>query len=284
MTDFVVDRMAFVEAFEVLAATVGRLAGALRADAALPAVLAEAQGPDARQLAVEAYTTLHFKNGQDPKAVLFQPGIVGASRETVSAAQAVNAAKEAFKVARLSLQRHGRRQSETVIQGLPGRSKVLAKALEGARHNRLHIVQCDRKIVLLDNDVRRVGFTWPTRLRSLERIGVDQAREKLERMGEAPHIQRQLNVLAGLPAATPLALVRDKSPRPLANIYRLGQPRPQLIGASLPLLTLCEDGQLPEHNRPTLAPPERDRLVRSDEKVEPVALLPSIHVHRYRAG
>ena len=68
-----------------------------------------------RQKAIRLYQTLWYEDGQDGRETLTCPGLIGASKATLTAASVCNAAKDQFKNAVLALKTLHKNQADTII-------------------------------------------------------------------------------------------------------------------------------------------------------------------------
>lgn len=226
---------------------------------------------------------LWYEEDQDGRETRLYPGLVGISREHMLYANEINVAKDRFRKTVNDI-----KDADSVlwreIQGrLAKRYKMLNDRLSQEGLARVHLKQVFRHIPLLVQRPEKVGFSWYTSGRSIKKIDVKTAYELLCKLNtESPHIKIQLNRISSLPANEPLARVQAQAPVLRANIIFANKSR-RAMNVSLPILFPHEGlADLPDFNIPSATPPsERQRLVRSDNKIEDDAFLPSIRVHRY---
>ncbi|MDR5865986.1 DNA replication terminus site-binding protein [Halomonas koreensis] len=229
-----------------------------------------------------------YQDGQDGRSTRSHVGLIAAPEPVMAQAVAVNAAKRAFAA---QLARIRERAPSLVPEAkavLPFRHPRLHGHLRGSGLARLHLKQCWRAIPLAEAPVARVRLAWYTSGRSIKRLTVREAEQKLLALDtEAAHVRIQLERLAGLPDREPLAQVQRQAPLMRANLF-FREPlddgrRRRAMNVALPLFLPAEDGRLPDHNQPPAQPPQaRTRSRRRDERLEPEPLLPSLRVHRYR--
>ncbi|GAA0631152.1 hypothetical protein GCM10009016_21600 [Halomonas beimenensis] len=229
-----------------------------------------------------------YQDGQDGRSTRSHVGLVAAPARVMAGAEAVNAAKRAFAEVLGRIREQAPSLLPEAKAVLPFRHPRLHSHLRGSGLARLHLKQCWRAIPIAPAPVARVRLAWYASGRSIKRLSVREAEQKLLALDtEAPHVQIQLRTLAGLPDGEPLAQVQQQAPLMRANLFfreplEDGHDR-QAMNVALPLFVPAEDGRLPDHNRPPTSPPERrTRALRRDVRLEAEPLLPSLRVYRYR--
>jgi hypothetical protein len=231
-----------------------------------------------------------YEEGQDGRATRSHVGLVAADDALLAQVAEVNAAKAAFA----ELLGRIRQQHPPLIAeakaALPRRHPELHDHLRGSGLARLHLKQCWRAIPVAEAPVARVRLAWYASGRSIKRLSVREAEQKLLALdSEAPHVRIQLRKLAGLPGSEPLAQVQAQAPLMRANLF-FCEPLPdghtrRALNVALPLFLPAPRGRLPDHNQPPAAPPaSRTRARRRDERLEETPFLPSLRVYRYRNG
>ncbi|MEQ6889506.1 DNA replication terminus site-binding protein [Halomonas sp. CS7] len=229
-----------------------------------------------------------YQDGQDGRATRSHVGLVAATERVMEAAQEVNATKQAFAALLAEIRREVPSLIPEIKAVLPFRHPALHDHLRGTGLARLHLKQCWRSLPLAEAPVARVRLAWYSSGRSIKRLTVREAEQKLLALdSDAPHIRIQLRQLAGIPDGEPLAQVQAQAPLMRANLFYRepledGRTR-RAMNVALPLFVPSPDGRLPDHNRPPPTPPAaRTRARRRDERLEDVAFLPSLRVFRYR--
>lgn len=226
---------------------------------------------------------LWYQEDQDGRETRMYPGLVAITPHQITYANEINLAKDRF---RKTVQKI--KADDSVfwreIQGkLARRYKTLNDQLSREGLSRIHLKQVFRHLPLVVSRPEKVGFSWYTSGRSIQKITTNEAYDLLCKLNtESTHIQIQLERLASLPSNEPLARVQKQAPVLRANIVFANKQR-RSLNVSLPLL-FPNEGQidLPDFNIPPETPPAvRQRLVRSDNRIEDEAYLPSIRVHRY---
>ncbi|MAD43975.1 MAG: DNA replication terminus site-binding protein [Oceanospirillaceae bacterium] len=244
------------------------------------------QASGARPLAVltDLITDVWYRDGQDGRETRSRHGLIMMNDELRTLAQSANARKDAFhQIVRSAQQALEKPGLDELIAGLGNRHSDLRESLHFAGLSRVHLKQCYRHLPVLEHCPLKVGFSWYTNGRSIRKISVTEAQNKLLELGEEKsHIQIQLSKLNHLPPGQQLAQVQTLAPVVRANlVYPESAPRPrQAMNVALPLM--LPGDILPEFNRLDTQPPEgRTRQRRGDQKVSDEPWLPSIRVHLY---
>lgn len=284
-------RVELFESFQNLLDHIGAVCTLVRNEAFLPIWVSRSEdeiatGVAMREKAVRLYHTLWYEEGQEGRATLTCPGIVGASQMTVDAAHACNAAKDRFKASILTLKTLSKRQQLEDLDDLHKRHQQVGKALKRMGAVRLNLKQAYRHIPILDEKPAKIGFTWSKQGRTIERTTVAEARRLLERRRNSLEAEQALQRLAVIPQEEVLARVRSVTPHLRANLVfiRNGAVSRRLIQAPLPILTILSpnDTALPEYVPVSPAPTDFARLKRSDVRIEEEPFLPLIRVYRYQ--
>lgn len=236
----------------------------------------------------QALLDFWYQEGQDGRATRSYVGMVATDEALLARVSEVNAAKAALgaQIARI------REESPSLVPEikavLPFRHPALQEHLEGLGLARLHLKQCWRALPLAEAPVARLRLAWYSSGRSIKRLSVREAEQKLLKLdSEAPHVRIQLRRLAGIPDSEPLAQVQRQAPLMRANLFfreplEDGRTR-RAMNVALPLFLPSPEGRLPDHNQPPPSPPEsRTRARRRDERLEDEPFLPSLRVYRYR--
>ncbi len=285
-------RVTLLESFEALLARLDEFCIAVRHDTSLPAWISRTDAElrdqrDMRLKAIELYRALWYEDCQDGRETLTCPGLVGASPATIAAAQAGNAAKDAFKAAVLALKSMERAEASAAMADLHRRQVQVAIAMRRMGAARLNLKQAYRHIPLLERRPLKVGFTWSRQGRVIQRTRVAEARRLLEQRVETPQIHQELQRLAEIPSDEMLARVRSVCPHLRANIV-FANPQGsgvqrRLMQTPLPILIPLQPGEsLPEFIPVAPELLTNPRLRRADVRIEDEPFLPMIRVHRYR--
>jgi len=229
---------------------------------------------------------LWYHEDQDGRETRIYPGLIGLSREQFTYANEINVAKDTFRSTIAQIKELDKANWREIQGRLARRYQALNDQMQREGLNRLHLKQVFRHLPLVVSRPEKVGFSWYTSGRSIKKTSKQQAYELLCKLNtEASHIRIQLERLASLSDDEPLARVQKQAPILRANLIFADKKR-RSLNVSLPLLFPHEGkGELPEFNVPALEPPvQRSRLVRSDNRIEDDAFLPSIRVHRYASA
>ncbi len=236
----------------------------------------------------EALLDFWYQDGQDGRSTRSHVGLVAATPPVMERAHEVNATKQAFAGLLGEIRQEAPALLPEIKAVLPFRHPELHTHLRGSGLARLHLKQCWRAIPVAPAPVARVRLAWYSSGRSIKRLSVREAEQKLLALDtEAAHVRIQLRQLAGLPDGEPLAQVQSQAPLMRANLF-FREPledghRRRAMNVALPLFVPSDDGRLPDHNQPPAHPPEtRTRARRRDERLEQEPLLPSLRVYRYR--
>ncbi|WP_046078533.1 DNA replication terminus site-binding protein [Halomonas sp. HG01] len=236
----------------------------------------------------EALLDVWYQDGQDGRSTRSHVGLVAATPAVMEAARRVNDTKQAFADLLARIREEEPSLLPEIKAVLPFRHPELHTHLRGSGLARLHLKQCWRAIPLAPAPVARVRFAWYSSGRSIKRLSVREAEQKLLALDtDAPHVRIQLRQLAGIPDGEPLAQVQTQAPLMRANLF-FREPledghRRRAMNVALPLFVPADDGRLPDHNQPPDHPPQtRTRARRRDERLEQEPLLPSLRVYRYR--
>ena len=235
-----------------------------------------------------ALLDMWHQQAQDGRETRNYIGVIAADEALLKAFHDVNHAKQAIS----DWLRHIKQAHPTALseakQRLPRRHPDLDSVLRQSGLARLHLKQCWRLIPLAEAPVARIRFAWYTSGRSIKRISVQEAEQKLLQLDtDAPHVRIQLRKLASLPSQEVLAQVQNQAPLMRANLFYTepladGHTR-RALNVAMPLVVPAPEGRLPDiKTPPQTAPIARTRAKRRDEKLESEVFLPSLRVFRYR--
>lgn len=238
------------------------------------------RAPDLEDLLLD----LWYHEDQDGRETRLYPGLIALNHEQITLAAEVNLAKDRFRKAVQTIKDNDSVRWREIQGQLARRYQGLNDAMSREGLARLHLKQVFRHIPLVVKRPDRVGFSWYTSGRSIQRITKAEAYERLSQLNtESAHIRIQMERLASVPDTEPLARVQKQAPVLRANLV-FADGRRKSMNVSLPLLFPSQGiNELPDFSVPPATPPnDRHRLVRSDNKLEEEAWLPSIRVHRYK--
>lgn len=236
----------------------------------------------------QALLDMWHQQGQDGRETRNYIALIAADDTLLEKFNAVNTAKA--QISEL-LQRIKQAHPNTLSQAkhrLPQRHPDVDKVLRKGGLARLHLKQCWRHIPIAPEPVSRVRFAWYSSGRSIKKLTVREAEQKLLQLDTgAAHVRIQLRKLAGIPSDEPLAQVQSQAPLMRANLFFTepledGHTR-RAMNVALPLIVPSHNQQLPHIKMPPPEPPtQRTRAKRRDEKLEHEAFLPSLRIYRYR--
>lgn len=231
---------------------------------------------DALDLAVRDFW--RHDDQDDPRTTPVHPGIVAASQVVLDAAHEVNRSKERLAQA---LKQLPTRERACFMQEDRAKdtNKQLREDMRRIGFGRLSVKAACRQLVVVDEPVVRLGFTWSTGSKSHKRLSVAKAREMIqERFGEN---NKHLHSLEGLKGSEILVLIQQQAPMLRANIV-MDSGKRLTRRAVLPVFVAND--KLPAHNQPSPQPPRgaQGRLGRSDLKLEPHPTVPALRLYRYQ--
>ena len=232
---------------------------------------------------------LEYLDDQDPREILIGPGIMAASKETISALEQLNIAKNNFKQAMLNLKKAKiSTKNNTLIEGfekiLDKRPDALAISLKRMGLARIHLKQCYRVIPLLYKRPNKISWTWAN-TRSIKRITIQEAELQLQKNSRNTNLEMQIQKLRSLPNYEKLAIVQNLAPHLRANIVmpEASSVTRFMVKGPVPFFYLDSSNQ----PLPDIVPPgekrkrDKDRPIRQDVKIEKEPFLPEIRAHRY---
>ncbi|MCP5334293.1 MAG: DNA replication terminus site-binding protein [Oceanospirillaceae bacterium] len=230
-----------------------------------------------------AFQDYWYRDGQDGRETRCYIGVIMADETLISAAHTLNDSKDRFKASSTLLQKEFPDRWNDIKAELNQRHQSLRESLYFSGLARLHLKQCWRTLSIIEQPTERVAFNWYKSGRSIQKISVEEAHKQLLRLDTSnEHIQIQLQAVAKLPPATPLAKVQNQAPVMRANITCGNADTVQRNAMNCALPLIIKGDALPHIAWPDAAPPEqRSRAKRSDNKLEETPFLPSIRVHRY---
>ncbi|GAA5169676.1 hypothetical protein [Modicisalibacter zincidurans] len=230
-----------------------------------------------------------YQDGQDGRTTRSYVALIAADEALLEAVASVNRTKADFAALLAQIRQQAAILVPEIKAVLPFRHPALHDHLRGQGLARLHLKQCWRHIPVADAPLSRIRLAWYSSGRSIKRLTVREAEQKLLALdSEAAHVRIQLRQLAGIPDGEPLAQVQRQAPVMRANLFFQepladGRER-RAMNLPLPLFIPAADGRLPHHNEPLPRPPrDRTRARRSDERLEDEVFLPSLRVYRYRS-
>ena len=238
----------------------------------------------------KALLDMWHQEGQDGRETRNYVGIIAADEALIESIDTINQAKARISELIQKIKNLSPKALGDIKQRLPKRHPYVDDVLRQSGFARLHLKQCWRHIPIAEASVARIRLAWYSSGRSIKRLSVQEAEQKLMQLNtEAPHVRIQLRKLAGLPSSEPLAQVQAQAPLMRANLFFTepledGHTR-RALNIAMPLFVPAPEQRLPHVNLPPLHPPtERKRARRRDEKLEQDPFLPSLRIYRYKDG
>ncbi|MFG6666501.1 DNA replication terminus site-binding protein [Halomonas sp. HNIBRBA4712] len=236
----------------------------------------------------QALMDMWHEQGQDGRETRSYIAVVAADEALLEAMVEVNRAKSAISELITRIKSLSPTALTEAKRRLPERHPEVDDVLRKSGMARLHLKQCWRHVPIAPAPVSRVRLAWYTSGRSIKKISVHEAEEKLLQLDvEAPHVRIQLRKLAGIPSGEQLAQVQAQAPLMRANLFFVeplldGHTR-RALNIAMPLIVPAHEARLPHIKSPAAqAPTERTRAKRRDEKLESDPFLPSLRIYRYR--
>lgn len=290
-------RIDVINHFEKLTNHIERLCQAILEDEGLVAWMQDidnlpySSGVDShREKACNIIRQLEYLDDQAPREILISAGFIGASPETLKLAQELNEGKNAFKQSVLALKSLKLSIKDNLIAQdmqsiLKKRPNVLTKTLQHAGLSRIHLKQCYRQIPILLHAPQKISWTW-AHTRSIKKITVAQADSLLSQKGDNPNIEVQRKKLYSLSNNEPLAIIQELAPHLRANIvFNIDHHiKRMMIKGPMPIFfPATRQTPYPQYKAPKQKQEKnKNRVIRSDVKIDPTPFLPAIRVHRYQ--
>ncbi|MCX2523689.1 DNA replication terminus site-binding protein [Larsenimonas rhizosphaerae] len=238
----------------------------------------------------QALEDMWYEDGQDGRATRNYIGVVLADDTTLELAMTLNERKDHFGTLVGQLRKQSASAVAELKVHLPRRHPAVEAPLEQRGLARLHLKQTWRRLPIAEAPLARLHLSWYTSGRSIKRLTVEQAQEKLAAFNnEAAHIRIQWQKLAALPSDEILAQVQHQAPVMRGNLFFKepladGHTR-RALNMALPLIIPADHtDRLPLINTPPATPPtHRTRARREDTRIEDDPYIPSLRLYRYRS-
>lgn len=247
------------------------------------------QSATVREKAFSIINQLEYLENQAPREILVCAGFIGSSPETMQAVASLNTAKDEFKKAMIALRSAKILLTDPYfIQKYEGifnnRSSSTSHTLRKMGLARLHLKQCYRKCPILTDVPKKIRWTWAN-TRSITRISHVEAEELLKKKGDDVGIMIQLKKLYALKSFDHLAIVQDLAPHLRANILfskNANKERCMVKGPVPIFFPATSTTEFPDFKAPDAKKSkDKNRLIRSDLRIESFPYLPAIRAHRY---
>jgi hypothetical protein len=284
--DLALHRQTVAHSLTALESSIERLVDALAHRDAWFSVDGARQEREARAQVCAAYSTIDYAMEDQVGSSVVCLGVVGGNGDLIKRAEAVNAAKAAFKAVCTPLQKVRTRVPVKENGGGTKALPVIRVVLRGIQRSDLNLLAAYRKIPILDAPPLSVTYTR-ARTRAVYRKTIEEIYNLLVNM-EGPRASADRAKLATLGKQDQhLAIVRPHYDNVRANIVyaRLdsrGRGRVQ-IAAELPLLYATgRQHTIPEVTFPRTAEDESELPRRNRQaELEPEPFLQTIAAHRY---
>jgi len=282
-SDLLLIKVTILQCYEALVESLESLKACIRADKLLPAWTENATEEKAREAAIEEITALFAKPGQVYNQTTQCQGVIGASPETLACVADVNTKKAAFKKAMSALSKQQR-----MVPDPDNPEQTISVPLARLVLRELHLGgllqrQVTRQIFALPSTPLRIGFSKTASTPSITRITHEQARYRLEKLGDDYAIAQQVEDLEKLAADEILVVVIPAVEHVRQNlVYHAltGALCRQQKKTALPIFYPANPGDsLPPIS---MGKNKRAETKRKDYTIEQTPYLPAIHAHRYR--
>ena len=226
-----------------------------------------------------------YRDNQDGRETRSRHGLILADPQTQALITEINTNKDQLRVAIRDMKETlGNKEWQLLSERLSENLIGFRQNLTNAGLARIHLKQCVRHIPLLNEMPKRVGFSWYNNGRSIKRISIKEAEDKLLNLGaDKPHIQIQLERLGQLRSNAKLAQMQTLAPVVRANL--VFETHRKAMNVPLPLFLPTDNphADLPSYKDIPLEPPVgRTRQSRDDFQLSDVPLLPSLRIYTYR--
>lgn len=229
-----------------------------------------------RTKAIEALQYLTFVSGLQANETYTCPGVVGATKQTVSLIERVNQAKDDFKSAS---------QAYLAKQPMcPNHTKLIRRILTLSGYPRISLKHAYRHLTCLSYHPRRIAWT---RAKSGSHVIINRlkAQELLLKAGQGKHIDVQLDKLKQLRKGERLVIFHEIKHGWYVNVSnfksRAGHTLTKKIRCALPIFYLHNEN-LPTPEVCFSSKMHRDtKSHRVDKKIQDIPFLDSINAYRY---
>lgn len=234
-----------------------------------------------------AVSDLWYRFDEDAVTTRKYVGVVICDHKTMEAVKVVNERKDAFAESVRAMRESTKDLNafREAMSELCSTREELVKMGMG----RVNLNQCYRHIHLFDDMPSKIQYSYSTRERSIRRVTIEEAQMELlsfNKGEQPPHIQIQLEKLAGLRPGTPLAVVRNLSTQIKVNLFYPSAAMdddklmPITRKPGLPIFVL-DNGCTPDIRFQRKNKRKEDVKTRDDIRIESECFLPSISCHRY---
>lgn len=210
------------------------------------------------------YARLHYNDNSDGRLTDRAIGALVVGREASVAAQQVNKLKAEFEEAVDALKsEEGIDEFDNWMQ----KTKEMRELLISLGRRRIHLLQCYRKIPIVEDRPDSMSFTWVQHAQVLRPVTRDHLVDRLSRLRDKPKVdvlglEQDRDTLMRLAADTQLRVARASPACPRLNLVyvedgKIVQEKRRCIYATLPVLIVGAVGDtMPRLRKIGLKPPE----------------------------
>ncbi|NRB42548.1 MAG: hypothetical protein HRU20_29435 [Pseudomonadales bacterium] len=293
-TDLEVEIENLFQSFSLLQTHIDQFHLQARADDKLPIYLPNFQScikPEKQRLAaINALCQLRFDDKSDQ---LPETGLLCISEETAKTARLVNQEKHRFQQQIKTIRNHcldhptakNHGKVAVLLEQLLAqgglRNPSLQTALKTLNIQRLNLQRCYCQLRILPNALESLSWTWAKSHSEIQKLTHTQAMQLCQQLPDE-HAAKQaaLATLSMLAKNAPLAFKRKKQKQLRANICWRENQQIKRKAVTVSGVLLTTDTQLPRFRWPDEN--EHSRLSRMDQKIETAAIIPALHLYRYK--
>lgn len=234
------------------------------------------------QLATEEITDLFTPDhAADGRYTSICVGAIGVDEETLERAKYVNLCKDRL-IAAVQI------VNDRLCAGAKskaGKSKIMRALLKQIGWGRLSLRLCYRHLPVLDYQPYRIGFSYSSGGKSIKKISLAQAMERLTEAGfESDQAKCDYEKLAEQQADLTLAVVQPLAGYYKANILAQKGSKPKTMAVYLPIIYLRSGDEAVQHSAQLGEKDDWKRIgrkTRTDSKLDPNPIITSLPVHSY---
>jgi hypothetical protein len=239
-------------------------------------------GEEGIQLATAAITDLFTpEHAADGRYTSICVGAIGVDEETIERAKYVNLCKDRL-IAAVQI------ANDRLCAGVKsksGKSKMMRALLKQIGWGRLSLRLCYRHLPVLDYQPYRIGFSYSSGGKSIKKLSVAQAMERLMEAGyESDQAKCDYEFLANQQADLTLASVQPLAGYYKANVFAQKGSKPKTMAVYLPIIYLSSGDEVVQHSAQLSEKDDWkriDRKTRTDSKLDPNPIITSLPVHSY---
>lgn len=181
-------------------------------------------------------------------------GFIIVSDEVMALAKALNENKSTFMAACLKISNGGRSVAKSKLkEENHSRNKELDDRLRTLGLSQLALWRCYKKITLVEDETRCIGWTWQrlhSYIKELEKPDALKICEKHNSHKNHADYDLWLNTVENIPNTKQIVLVREKKPQLRVNISyekSLNKNKVQIASPSIILLAKSKQPKMPKH-------------------------------------